>query len=173
MKNNKFLLLMADDDRDDYFLTCEAAESAGTPCEIRSVQNGQELLEYLRHAEKYSDNGDFPMPDLILLDLNMPLMNGYSALDELRKRPGTKEIPVVVFSTSGDPHDIRECYRLGANSFIQKPADFDTLVHIVSSLVQYWGGVAFLPNRAHNADIQNNRMLEEGRKDHVFRGFRQ
>jgi len=140
-------LLMADDDLDDYYLLREAIRATGTPCGIGFVTNGQELLDYLLHEGEFSDRHSHPKPDLILLDLNMPLMDGYSALGKMKSNPGTRDIPVVVFTTSGNPDDIEKCYRLGANSFIQKPADFNDFVRIMDTLMRYWFQVVSLPDK--------------------------
>ena len=131
-------ILMADDDVDDCRLTREALEQGRLANEIRFVRDGRELLDYLRHKGKYAGGADAPKPGIILLDLNMPRMNGREALSEIKSDRDLRRIPVVVLTTSKADEDIVRSYDLGANSYIVKPVTFEALVDILQTLEKYW-----------------------------------
>lgn len=147
-------ILMADDDPDDRLLVkdalseCEAESTVAD--QLRFVEDGEDLMDYLLRRGKYSDPNLSPRPDLILLDLNMPRKDGREALREIRALEELRNIPVVVFSTSRAETDIKLTYGLGANSFITKPVAFDSLVHTLSVLARYWLGIVELPSMAAN-----------------------
>ncbi len=138
-------ILMADDDEDDRLLTQEAMEEARVINELRFVEDGLELLDYLHRRGRYAVPGSAPRPGLILLDLNMPRMDGRTALEHIKADPGLRRIPVVVLTTSKAEEDILRSYDLGAASFITKPVTFASLVEVVASLDRYWTGIVTLP----------------------------
>jgi CheY-like chemotaxis protein len=140
------VILMADDDEDDRLMTREAFKEARLDNELRFVEDGEELLDYLRHRGKYSNPDDAPCPGLILLDLNMPRKDGREALEEIKADPNLKRIPIVVLTTSKAEEDIYRTYDLGVNSYITKPVSFEGLVEIVLSLTQYWFKIVKLPS---------------------------
>lgn len=146
-KTNSRLILMADDDPDDFHLTRDALEEAGSDKNFRLVSDGSELMDYLLGQGGYQDRRKNPLPDLILLDLNMPVMDGRQALTAIRARQDTRNIPVVVLTTSGTNEDVEHCYRLGANSYIRKPSDFDSLVSAMRHLLHYWFETVELPRK--------------------------
>ena len=131
-------ILMADDDADDCRLTLEALEEGRLANEIRFVSDGQELLDYLRHRGKYSGGTNAPRPGIILLDLNMPRVNGREALSMIKSDSDLWRIPVVVLTTSKADEDIVKSYDLGANSYIVKPVTIEALVDILQTLGKYW-----------------------------------
>ena len=139
------VILMADDDDDDRLLTRDAVAEAGLDGDLRFVQNGEELLDYLCRRGKYQPPSTAPRPGLILLDLNMPLKDGREALREIRSDPELRRIPVVVLTTSKADTDIGAIYELGANSFISKPFQFEALVAVMKTLGQYWFSTVELP----------------------------
>ena len=141
------LILMAEDDSDDRLLAREALEESGFAAELRFVENGAELMDYLLARNRFGANGDAPPPSLILLDLNMPRKDGREVLKELKADPSLSQIPVVVFTTSRADTDVASIYRLGANSFISKPTAFESLVKVMRTLGQYWFEVVLLPIR--------------------------
>jgi CheY-like chemotaxis protein len=143
MPKRKLTILMADDDEEDRIFVREAF--AGKPVDVRFVVNGTELLDYLLCREQYGDVTRHPRPDLILLDLNMPVMGGKEALAEIRAESCLKSIPIVILTTSQEECECHKCYELGANTYIVKPLSFDELVEIMHSLHLYWGDVAKLP----------------------------
>ena len=129
---------MADDDADDCRLTLEALEEGRLANEIRFVSDGQELLDYLWHKGKYAGGANAPRPGIILLDLNMPRMDGREALSMIKLDSDLRRIPVVVLTTSKADEDIVKSYDLGANSYILKPVTFEALVDILQTLGKYW-----------------------------------
>lgn len=136
---------MADDDPDDRLLTRDAAVESQLTGDIRFVENGEELMDYLHHRGKFASPFDAPRPGLILLDLNMPRKDGREALREIRADPELRRIPVVVLTTSRADTDIGAIYELGANSFISKPFQFDALMKVMKMLAQYWFQTVELP----------------------------
>ncbi len=140
--NSGQVILMADDDDDDRLLARDALAECHVDGDMRFVQNGEELMDYLCRRGKY---GDAPRPGLVLLDLNMPLKDGREALKEIKADPDLKRIPVVVLTTSKADTDISEIYSLGANSFISKPFQFEALVNVMKLIGQYWLQTVELP----------------------------
>ena len=147
MSENKNILpiLMVDDDKDDRFLTEKALQANRVINPVRFLENGEELLDYLHRRGKYSSPQDAPTPCFILLDLNMPKMDGRKALGILKSDPELRKIPVVILTTSKAEEDILKTYDLGANSFITKPIDFNNLVNLMGSLKRYWLEIVELP----------------------------
>jgi CheY-like chemotaxis protein len=140
-------ILMAEDDPDDRVLTREAMESAHVANDLRFVNDGQYLMDYLRREGDYADasEADAPMPGIILLDLNMPRMDGREALAEIKSDPELRKIPVVVLTTSKAEEDIVKTYELGVNSFITKPVTFTALVEVMQTWSRYWFEIVDLP----------------------------
>lgn len=141
-----FPILIAEDDPDDRLIIKDAFEEAGVHHVIHYVEDGQELMDYLCLRGKYSWPNHSSRPGIILLDLNMPKKNGQDALREIKSDQNLKRIPVVVMTTSKRVEDIGLLYDLGANSYIQKPTDFTTLVTIVKALSRYWFEIVELPS---------------------------
>jgi CheY-like chemotaxis protein len=139
------VVLMADDDEDDLVLVKDAFAAAGIFIELRSVPDGEELVEYLFRRNKYEDSSLFPEPNLILLDLNMPKKDGREVLAEIKAHPILRQIPVVVLTTSREDADIRKCYEMGASSYVTKPNGFNALVDIVKTVGKYWLETVELP----------------------------
>jgi CheY-like chemotaxis protein len=144
------IVLMADDDPDDFYLVKEAWEKTGIPLELRPVSDGSELMDYLNRCGKYADLPPASDPCLILLDLNMPRKDGREVLAELKAHESFKLIPVVVLTTSAEETDIISCYSLGASSYLMKPNSFNALVDIMSTLGKYWLETVELPLSAKN-----------------------
>ncbi len=148
MINGKAIrILVADDDADDRMLIADAFEEAHLSNPVDFVEDGIDLLEYLKREGKYADLSRQSLPGIILLDLNMPRMDGRTALAEIRKDPILKKIPVVVLTTSQSEEDILRTYDLGVNSFITKPVTFDGLVNVVQVLNKYWIEIVALPSQ--------------------------
>jgi two-component system response regulator len=136
---------MADDDPDDRQLTKEAFEESHLANELRFVEDGEELLDYLYRRGKYADPADAPWPGLILLDLNMPRKDGREALREIKKDPRFRSIRVVIMTTSKAEEDVVRSYDLSAASYITKPVTFERLVEVVKTLGKYWLEIVELP----------------------------
>jgi CheY-like chemotaxis protein len=139
------VILLADDDEEDRMLAADALEESRVVNDLRFVQDGEELLDYLYHRGKYAEPGSSPTPGLILLDLNMPRKDGREALREIKADPDLRRVPVVVLTTSKAEEDIYRTYDLGANSFITKPVSFDGLVAVMRDIGRYWIEIVELP----------------------------
>jgi CheY-like chemotaxis protein len=139
-------ILIADDDADDRMMASEALEESRLANDLRFVEDGEELLDYLYHRGKFSRAEDSPRPGLILLDLNMPRKDGREALREIKSDPALRSIPVVVLTTSKAEEDIYRTYDLGVNSFITKPVLFESLVEVMKTLGKYWFEIVELPD---------------------------
>jgi len=138
-------ILVADDDADDRQLIAEAFEEAKIPSDLRFVEDGVELLDYLLRRGKFADPEASPRPGLILLDLNMPRMDGREALERLKDDRNLCSIRVVIMTTSKAEQDIVKSYDLMASSYITKPVRFESLVDVVKTLGKYWLEIVELP----------------------------
>ena len=144
-KQNTVVILLAEDDEDDYILIKKGLRKAKLSNEIRWVKDGVELMDYLRHTNAYEDISTSPRPCLILLDLNMPRMDGREALKEIKNDESLKTIPTVVLTTSKAEEDIIDTYNLGVNSYVRKPVRFEDFARAISVLGQYWFELVELP----------------------------
>lgn len=144
-------ILMADDDPDDRQLTKEAFEEARLANDLRFVEDGVELLDYLHRRGKYADPGTSPRPGIILLDLNMPRKDGREALQELKQDPRFRAIRVIILTTSKAEEDILRTYNLSAASYITKPVTFESLVDVVRTIGKYWLEIVELPENGDAA----------------------
>lgn len=139
-------ILICDDDEDDRMLTQQALVDAHISNELRFVEDGEQLLDYLYQRGAFSgETGSAPRPGLILLDLNMPKLDGREALKRLKGDASLYDIPVVILSTSGLDEDVIRSYQLGVNSFITKPVTFSGLVEAMNVLGRYWLEIVELP----------------------------
>ncbi|WP_218352830.1 response regulator [Alteromonas lipotrueiana] len=139
-------ILMADDDEDDRLLTLDALKESRVLNNLYCVEDGIELLEFLRREGKYANSEDTPRPSLILLDLNMPRMDGREALQEIKADPALRGIPVVILTTSKEEEDMLRGYDLGCASYITKPVNFEGLVDLMRTLGRYWIEFVELPH---------------------------
>lgn len=140
------VILMADDDADDRMLAKDALHESRVLNDLRFVEDGEELMDYLARRGKFSNPDDSPRPGLILLDLNMPRKDGREALKEIKADPNLRRIPIVVMTTSKAEEDIYRSYDIGASSFITKPITFDRLVELMKALGAYWVEFVELPD---------------------------
>ena len=139
-------ILICDDDEDDRMLTQQALQDAHVSNSVRFVVDGEQLLDYLYQRGEYAgETGKAPRPGLILLDLNMPKMNGREALKIIKEDKSLHDIPIVVLTTSRLDEDIVRSYQLGVNSFITKPVTFTGLVDAMNVLGRYWLEIVELP----------------------------
>ena len=144
-KGESITILMADDDPEDRMLAKEAMEMARLANDLRFVEDGEELMDYLYRRRRYADLTDSPRPGLILLDLNMPRLDGREALNEIKADPVLRRIPIVVLTTSKAEEDIFRTYDLGASSFVTKPVTFEGLVTVMQAIKMYWFDIVRLP----------------------------
>ena len=138
-------ILLADDDEDDRLMTRDALREARLHNDLQTVVDGVELLQYLRNEGAYASPESAPRPGLVLLDLNMPRMDGREALFEIKRDPRLRSLPVVVLTTSKAEEDIVRTYELGVNSFISKPVTFFGLVEVMKAFSRYWLEIVDLP----------------------------
>jgi two-component system response regulator len=146
---NPITILMADDDADDRLMTKEAFEESRLKNDLRFVEDGVELLDYLKRRGKYSDPASSPRPGLILLDLNMPKKDGREALQEIKADPNLKSIRVVILTTSKAEEDIYRTYDLSAASYITKPVTFSGMAEVIKTLGKYWLEIVELPGEGN------------------------
>ncbi|MEO8900847.1 MAG: response regulator [Polyangiaceae bacterium] len=140
------VILLADDDPDDVHMTRRALQRNNLDGEVYTVGDGEELLDFLHHRGKFAPPALSPKPALILLDLNMPKMDGREALAQIKSDRTLSRIPVVVMTTSTAEQDILRAYELGSNSFISKPITLAELVDVTRVLGEYWFQVVSLPH---------------------------
>jgi two-component system, response regulator len=129
-----FTVLMAEDDPDDRFLLEQAFRDLESKGEVRFVEDGEQLMDYLLRQEKYAHSELCPRPTLILLDLNMPKKDGRQALREIKSEPALAKIPVVVWTTSDLEEDMAYCRKAGADSYITKPTGYSELVEALRDI---------------------------------------
>lgn len=144
-KHEPVIILMADDDEDDYLLTKDALKDSKLVNKLYRVEDGIELLDYLNCRGKYSNRDEYPLPGLILLDLNMPRKDGREALKEIKSDDRLRHIPVIIMTTSKSDSDVFKSYNLGSNSFITKPVSFEELVELMKQIDKYWFHLVRLP----------------------------
>jgi CheY-like chemotaxis protein/DNA-binding CsgD family transcriptional regulator len=144
--DEELFVLICDDDESYVELVKKASHSAiGSHVQFQHTQDGQQMLEYLEDSKRQTTGR--PRPQLILLDLNMPKMNGFQALERIKTDPRLSDIPVVVFTSSSIKADVSSIYALGGNSYVTKPGGFPELKKVMQGIVGYWGQIGALPNR--------------------------
>jgi CheY-like chemotaxis protein len=145
MSANPTIILLAEDDPDDQYLINEALEENKLNTRMYVVEDGEELLDYLNRRGKYQDDQKWPMPSLILLDLNMPRKDGREALREIKADPKLRHIPVVALTTSQADDDIARTYDSGVSGYITKPPSFTGLRDVMKAVDLYWLQTTRLP----------------------------
>jgi CheY-like chemotaxis protein len=138
-------ILLVEDDPGDQELTRRALEDDVVHTDLRIVNDGKEALDYLRREGAFTDPDTSPRPDLILLDLNMPRIDGRQVLEQVREDPDISRIPVIALTTSDEEEDVLRSYDLGCKSFIKKPVEIDTFIDTIRELQHYWFELVTLP----------------------------
>ncbi len=145
MKNEEnTLILIVEDSPEDYDSTLRAFKKVGMKNKVIRFEMGDECLDYLFGRGEY-EGKKIVLPGLIMLDLNLPGTDGRDVLKIIKSDLELKKIPVVVLTTSNDINDIEKCYLLGANSYIQKPVDFEGFINAITKLKEYWFEISILP----------------------------
>jgi len=144
-KKKPAVILLVEDDRGDQELTRRALAEGKNPTELHIVEDGEEALAYLFRCGKYKDPATSPRPDLLLLDLNLPRVDGREVLEQVRGDSKLRRMAVVVLSTSRQEEDILRSYEAGCNSFITKPGDINQFTRAVQALEEYWFQIVVLP----------------------------
>jgi two-component system response regulator len=137
-------ILLVEDSEDDYEATMRAFGKANLHNPVHWSTSGQDALDFLHKASAQKEKS----PGLILLDLNMPGLDGRSTLRLLKDDENLKRIPVIILTTSSDERDVNVCYQMGANTYIQKPVTFDGLIEAIKRLKEYWFEIALLPKES-------------------------
>lgn len=149
-------ILLVEDNRDDYEASVRSLQKNDFGHPVHWCKNGEQALAYLFEKAPDANGEQAQTPDLILLDLNMPGIDGRQVLKQLKHHDTLKRIPVVILTTSADPIDVDHCYDIGANSYIQKPVEFDNLSKMIVSLKDYWLGKVILPPHEAQAVLQHD-----------------
>ena len=137
-------ILLVDDNPADIDLTSEVLAQSKQHYHVSTVSDGAEAISFLRHQGKYTAA---PCPDLVVLDLNLPVRDGRQVLSDIKADPALQKIPVVIFTTSQANSDVSRSYELGANCYLRKPGNLAEFVAVVQSMAQFWLGFARLPQR--------------------------
>ncbi|WP_437719276.1 response regulator [Sorangium sp. So ce327] len=162
LSKRSITILYADDDLDDQLLVQEALDEARLLNNLHFVNDGEELMDYLRRHGRFADPEVSPRPGLILLDLNMPRKNGREALAEIKHDPDLRRIPIIVLTTSKAEEDIYRSYDLGVNSFISKPVTFAGMTAVMKALGNYWFEIVELPPDVEHAHEYGNDQGSSG-----------
>ena len=141
------VVLLAEDDPGDQELTRRALQDDVANPRLYIVSDGEEAMDFLLHRGEYTESTSAPFPDLMLLDLNMPKLDGRQVLQQVRRHPDLHRLPVIVLTTSRQEEDIVRSYDLGCNSFITKPLDLGAFMRTVKSLGSYWFELVSLPSQ--------------------------
>jgi len=136
--SKKLIILIAEDDPNDLELLRHVVTDHGVEVDFQSAHDGEQVVNYLRGQGQFGDRDLHPLPDIVVLDLKMPRMNGFEVLQWLWQELGLTRIPAVVLSGSGLEADIEEAYRLGANTYFTKPGQLAELRKIIGALIDYW-----------------------------------
>lgn len=139
------VILIVDDDEDDRFISEKAVQGTELEGKLRFAHDGLEMLDYLHQRGRFADAQEHPRPTVILLDLNMPRMDGREALKAIKSNDDFAAIPVVVLTTSNQEEDVNQAYGLGVNAFVTKPVKYVALVDIMKRINEFWFDVATVP----------------------------
>jgi CheY-like chemotaxis protein len=139
-------ILLVEDNPADVKITERALKDSAVPVQLIVVRDGQEAVDYLMHGGRHGRTEGWRRPDLILLDLNLPGLSGRQVLERVRATPELRSVPVVVLTTSRREEEVAELYAAGANTYIQKPQEFDRFVEVLQTIQRYWLDTALLPS---------------------------
>jgi CheY-like chemotaxis protein len=134
-------ILVAEDELGDVLLLRRAFEKAQVKAPIHFARDGQEVMDYLQGRSPFDNPVEYPLPTLLLLDLNLPFINGFEILQRVREHPALRHMIIVVFSCSDQAETIKRAYSMGANAYIVKPQDPDDLVRVIDQLQTYWRSI--------------------------------
>jgi CheY-like chemotaxis protein len=160
------VILLAEDEEDYVLLIQRAFEQAKIPNPLHVVWNGQEAISYLKGDGKYANREEYPLPDLFLLDLKMPRVNGFEVLKWVREQPGLSPLRVLVLTSSDQIRDVNEAYKLGANSFLVKPLDFQDFTQLSRLIQEFWLKASKTPEtfRAPRTSKSLEKSADEGKE---------
>jgi CheY-like chemotaxis protein len=164
------VILLAEDREDDVVMIRRAFRQAYVSNPLHVVSDGAEAISYMKGEGKYRNREEFPLPDLMLLDLKMPRVDGFEVLKWIREQPSLAALRVVVLTSSEDLRDVNRAYKLGANSFMVKPVDFEDVVHMSQFLTKYWLGMSKVPE-IHRAPKAGDKQPGEIKSKDSRRDF--
>jgi CheY-like chemotaxis protein len=141
-------ILLVEDNPDDVEITRRALTRSRLANDLHVTRDGQEALDFLFRLGRYGNGADTPRPDLILLDLNLPKVNGIEVLERIRANEHVSIIPVIMLTASEREEDVARSYKLGSNTYISKPVEFEKFLHAIELIGEYWIVVATLPPKA-------------------------
>ena len=139
------VVLLVEDREDDILLIRKAFAKAGLTNPLYMVRNGEEAIAYLMGESPFSNRNEYPLPDIILLDLKMPKLDGFETLRWIRHQPGLRNLPVIVLTSSDELKDVNRAYSLGANSFLVKQMDFEDTTQLMRTINEFWIKASNLP----------------------------
>lgn len=145
MTDGDRLILVVDDSPEDYAALERAVRQVGMTNKLFHCEDGEDALDYLYNRNGFSDIAAHPRPSLVMLDLNMPGVDGREVLDVVKKDPALKSIPIIVYSSSSNLAEIRQCYDLGCNCYMQKPLGLDGCVKVMEKVNAFWFNTTILP----------------------------
>ncbi|MDE3060662.1 MAG: response regulator [Pseudomonadota bacterium] len=143
-------ILLVEDSEDDYEATMRAFKKANLFNPISWCRSGREALDFLKRSSTTPEPGQPERPGLVLLDLNMPGLDGRQTLRLIKEDNALRRMPVIILTTSSDERDVEACYHMGANTYVQKPVSFDGLIEAIKRLKEYWFEIALLPKDGHH-----------------------
>ena len=146
-QNSNINILLVDDSHADQHLIARAIKKAKFDASLFTVNDGEEAIDYLTHKGKFTEHNIKMRPDLVLLDINMPKMDGKEVLKQIRANQDLHTLPVIMLTTSHQEKDILDSYNLGVNAYITKPSTLNGIVRAVNTLEDFWFGIAELPKR--------------------------
>ena len=138
MSKTKGAILLVEDNEDDVFLMERALQGANIKNPLLVVEDGQQALDYLSGKGEFGNRATYPLPAVVFLDLKLPMMRGHDVLAWIRRQPHLENVVVVVLTSSNEPHDLKEAYRLGANSYVVKPPTAEQLLELAKAFKWYW-----------------------------------
>lgn len=138
-------ILLVEDNEADVKITLRSFKKSIVQSNINVVNDGQEALDYIYGTGKFSDRATYPMPNVILMDLNMPKLTGLQVLEKLKSDPEYKAIPIVMLTSSKNEEDVIKCYQSGANSYIKKPVNYEDFESVTKNFMDYWKNTIILP----------------------------
>lgn len=136
------VILLAEDEEADAFFISRAVSRSGIPNDLYVLRDGEEVIAYLKGEGKYGHRAEFPVPNLLLLDLDMPRKDGFAVLEWVRNQRELKQLRVLVLTSSGRVQDMARAYKLGADSFLVKPSDFSNLLQLTGSIRDFWSSTS-------------------------------
>lgn len=158
------VILVAEDRPDDVLLIQRALRAGKVPNPVFAVPDGEEVMAYLNGTGKYADRDNFPLPEIILLDLKMPKMDGFDVLRAIRMRPHLRHIRVIVLTSSEDIKDVNQAYELGASSFLVKPLEFENFAGLMRTLNYFWLQRNVMPGDTESKPISDTPANDQGRR---------